>query len=237
MVTLSPSVIVISLVTRNGSSSICSVGPTSRSSADGSTALVRSAGSMRACGIFTSPLTTISRPAILKLRSGDASMRASGTSTTRRFSPLTRSRRTAGSSRHSILPELASVPAPAFAVELNSSWLDGDARLHVDVAQREVQLVEIELGIADSLMTPEARGSPSVPPKRQVGVEVAGRAIDVRQVQRDEAELAGRHLQLAAHRPTHHVGAGALARARGRRSGRAARRRAAPRRSSRRARP
>ena len=41
MVTFSPSVMVMSLVTRNGSCSTFSVGPTMTSSADGSTALIR----------------------------------------------------------------------------------------------------------------------------------------------------------------------------------------------------
>ena len=177
--TLSPSVMVISLVTRKGSFSTSSVGPTSLSSAEGSTALVRSAGWMRASGILTSPLTRISRPAMRKSRSGEASMRASGTSTTRRFSPFDAISPYGRLSRHSILPELASVPAPALAVELNSRLLDDDARFHVERAQREVDLVQVEFGAGELDDAAGARLAQRAF-EAQVGIEVPAGAIDGR---------------------------------------------------------
>ena len=60
------------------------------SSAEGSTAPVRSAGVIRALGISTVPVAASVRAATLKFRSGEAVMRASGMSTTVRSLPLMR---------------------------------------------------------------------------------------------------------------------------------------------------
>ena len=49
-------------------------------------------------------------------------------------------------------------------------------------------------------MTPLARGRAERAFEAHVGIEVAAGAIDRGEIQREEAELAGRHLQLPAHR-------------------------------------
>ena len=90
------------------------------------------------------------------------------------------------------------MPAPAFAVELNSSLVRYDARFEIQRAHREIELIKIQLGAGEF---DDAAGSRhrQCAFEAQVGIEVAAGSIDRREIQRQETELARGHLQLTAH--------------------------------------
>ena len=167
-----------------------------------------------------------------KSRSGEASMRASGTSTTRRFSPSTR----ISPYGRPVAPlDLARARQRAGAGLRRGAELElvgHDARFHLERAHREVELVEIELGAGefDDAAGASARRAclrtSRLASKWPLARSMAGK-YSVRKPSSPVAICSCPRM-----RPVHDVGGDAVGTQRARRSGRAARRRAAARRSA-----
>ena len=81
------------------------------------------------------------------------------------------------------------------AVEIESRI--GEPRIELHLAERQVHLVDVDRALAQ----PDRAGEPRRPGgarELDVGVEMAGGPVDVRHVEREEAELGGLRMQLAA---------------------------------------